>query len=1320
MAEGARWRPVRAGIRNIWEYDDQVFQFADGRLILRGPNGSGKSNALALLFPFVLDATMAANRMDPFAGGRSMKSLLLCARRDDDPGGGSGSGYRHDQRTGYVWLELGRPIDEGEEHLTLGVGARATTQRDATAWFFLTTRRPGVDLELAPGGTCLTQPGLVEELGRTSVFDTAEAYRDAVAREVLGVGPERYRNLLELVLVLRRPQLAGRLNLDLVAKVLSDGLPVLDPELVADVAASFEDLEAVQADLRRLQVARQVVDRFVPVHRTYVRTVAATRAGALLGAGRELRSARARVGAAEAALAALAEEATGVERRQRKVGAAVVEVRGRHRAHLESPAYRDAKALVDLAERAGDARTQAVVAADLLEQAEGDLAGATAEHGTATAALAGATEEEARAIAAVAGAADEAGIAWVLGAAELAGVDDLGTTLRAPAVERRDDVRIVAEALRDATRARDAAGAAESAASRSLEAADAAAAEQAAAEGALDTARSELAEAVAAWGRATEAATADDVVALTDAVVEERGLVEVLGARWQPRREALAADAARALDRHAALEAEQVALRARRAEVAAERDDGPVPPPWRSADRAGRRGAPLYACCDFADGVDGADRAGLEAALEASGLLDAWVAPGGAAGDDQDAWLRPGPAVAEPSLATVLVPSLPEGSGLDRSDVAAVLRSVGLAEAGVAVGADGRFVLGPLAGRASKAAAGYVGASARAERRRRRLADIDAELTALGLAIEEAEAEHRRAVEVLDALAAAVTALPSPAGVAAAQRRVEATTASAATARALAAGDAAAAADAHTAAVRAEEHLLATAGQRRLPTDAAGLDAVTAAVAHYLDLVGVAVQARTARRNGEEGVARAETRLATAEERRAARASAAQQAGAHAAGLEARVAELRASLGGDPDAPLRRLVELEEELERLGRESEELAKQAIEVAGRLARAEGDHERAVADVTTAEERERRAGARLDVLRRGDLWPAVVDPAAGPPPDDPMALARLVAEATAGVDAGEEARQEAHRAHSVGFKALLDELRFGYDPSSTPVDDIDVVAVTSESGTVSVLDLARLLAEQATRQEEYLSERDREIFERHLLTRVSEALRDLLNDADAFVDEVNACLRETPTASGLRVELRWELEADDPATRRAVALLRRSPELLGPDDREQLRRFFAMAIAAQRAEDPGASYAAVLATVLDHRRWHTFRPQLGQVGSAAKPLTRTLFRTLSGGEQAVALHLPLFAAAAAHYRAASPLAPRLVALDEAFAGIDEAMRGELFGLLVRFDLDVILTGHELWGDYEEVPAVAVYDLLRRPPAEGVSALLLRWEGGRPVEA
>lgn len=185
VAPAERWRPARAGIRNIWEYDDQVFEFAGGRLVLRGPNGSGKSNALALLVPFLLDGVMAAYRMDSLSGGRSMKTLLLCLAEDE-----RSNRFRHEQRTGYVWLEFGR----GGESVTIGCGARASTQRDAEAWFFVTPRRPGIDLELAPGGVPLSKGALAEILGPSAV--------------------------VELLLVLRRPHLAGKLNLEQLSKVL--------------------------------------------------------------------------------------------------------------------------------------------------------------------------------------------------------------------------------------------------------------------------------------------------------------------------------------------------------------------------------------------------------------------------------------------------------------------------------------------------------------------------------------------------------------------------------------------------------------------------------------------------------------------------------------------------------------------------------------------------------------------------------------------------------------------------------------------------------------------------------------------------------------------------------------------------------------------------------------------------------------------------------------------------------------------------------------------------------------------------------------------
>jgi hypothetical protein len=265
-ARPERWKPNRVGIRNVWEYDDQEFLFVDGRLILRGPNGSGKSNALALLVPFVFDAIMSSGRMDPFGGGRSMKTLLLSEQKEE----GSGSRFRRDQRTGYVWMELSR----GDRFLTIGCGARASVQRDAEAWFFITERRPGIDLDLVPDGTPMTKVQLVEALGSDAVYETAESYRDAVDQALFGIGPERYRHLLDLLLVLRRPHLAGKLHPEELSAVLTQGLPPVPDNLVAEVAASFEDLEAVRSDLSRLREAGRAVNDFCPVYRSYLRTVA--------------------------------------------------------------------------------------------------------------------------------------------------------------------------------------------------------------------------------------------------------------------------------------------------------------------------------------------------------------------------------------------------------------------------------------------------------------------------------------------------------------------------------------------------------------------------------------------------------------------------------------------------------------------------------------------------------------------------------------------------------------------------------------------------------------------------------------------------------------------------------------------------------------------------------------------------------------------------------------------------------------------------------------------------------------------------------------
>ncbi len=605
------------------------------------------------------------------------------------------------------------------------------------------------------------------------------------------------------------------------------------------------------------------------------------------------------------------------------------------------------------------------------------------------------------------------------------------------------------------------------------------------------------------------------------------------------------------------------------------------------------------------------------------------------------------------------------------------------------------------------------------------VAAIDEELRSL-------DKERLAVEERLAAIEAAEGSLPSTDAVTAARQELGHAVAVAVAAErvAIAEGDRATAVDRRKEAALSAEALRAEGVRLGLPTDPAGLDEVTSAVRDYekstAELQRIVESAEHLRSQALDASARLDRFEEALSRRRHEHATVSQ----HAERLAERVAEMRRQLGPDAEAPLRRRREIEGEVDDLKARVEETTVATFERKEDVgaARSHADSAREAVEHADGLVKERREP--VAVLARSEVWEAVAartdgredvdaDITGSTPPTDPVELCRFVARATSDIDTGPEAVRAATNQLDLAYRVLMDGLRHGFEPSQIHDDDVGIVQVTSETGTMSVLQLARELAAQVAQHEELLDERDREIFERHLLTRVSETLRDLLNNAHELVVDINACLRGTPTASGLRVRLRWQLDQGSTAQQDAMDLLRKSPELLGPDDRERLRRFFAGAIAEERAANPGAGYEAVLTRVFDYRTWHSFVPFLVLATGGSRQLTRSVFRSLSGGEQSVSLHLPLFAAAAAHYNAAEGGAPRLIALDEAFAGIDEGMRADLMGLLVRFDLDVIMTGHELWGAYEQVPGVMIYDLLRRPPAEGVSSMPMRWDGGSLVE-
>ena len=100
--------------------------------------------------------------------------------------------------------------------------------------------------------------------------------------------------------------------------------------------------------------------------------------------------------------------------------------------------------------------------------------------------------------------------------------------------------------------------------------------------------------------------------------------------------------------------------------------------------------------------------------------------------------------------------------------------------------------------------------------------------------------------------------------------------------------------------------------------------------------------------------------------------------------------------------------------------------------------------------------------------------------------------------------------------------------------------------------------------------------------------------------------------------------------------------------------------------------------------------------------------------SGGEKAKTMYIPLFAAVSAKLIDANENALRLVALDEAFAGVDELNIREMFGIMNSLELDYILTSQSLWGDYDVIKVLAIANLIRPKNSQVVGVQRYRWNG------
>ncbi len=1340
-----RWQPLRLGLVELYHYDVEEFWFRDGHLMLRGNNGTGKSKVLSLTLPFLLDANLSASRVEPDGDrGKRMEWNLLMNKR-------------YERRIGYTWLEFGRLDSAGKVRtLTLGCGLRAIAGRPTTdSWFFITDQRIGADLWLTtPEKTALSRERLIEAIGaHGQVFPTAQAYRRAVDEKLFQLGTERYDALVDTLIQLRQPQLSKNPDEGRLSEALTHALRPLDRAALEDVAEAMSELTDIRRNLEEIEAMRKAIGSFGTRYRRYAQVATRRRARTVRQAQTDFDNASRDLNAAQAELDEARARVTRYQSQQQSLDEQLAADEARLRVLRSDPIMRDANRLSSARDRAGECRAlmneaaqrESLAATQLTREAEAanrrraqaDASRSTLMGSASSAAdLArdtGLADDHARAL---------RSISVPDGVTDLseAGITALLRERRESEARRREETAVIRKRLREVESAAQARTRAQDARALHAEAFDIASeAARHAAEKLLDGS----AKLLAAWRHYADAAQALRIPEV-DAVLDELELWHTTQSGINPMRTALgralelveqnfAARAAALAEQRRLLVLEQSELHAERARLEAGEDQAPPVPYTRDASiRAQAAGAPLWQLVDFASHVPSGARAGVEAALEAGGLLDAWVLPDGTAiqGRTHDVILTVRPPSAN-SLADWLTPTIPatgDGSSIDAHTLSALLRSVACAEdepvdAETWVSPSGQFRVGTVRGAWTKPAARYIGHAAREAARRARLDDIATRLGELAAALEtQASAAERLAALREDARNEYARA-PADDGLlrwhaehnAAEQRRREAQTRLGEAESKLAQADHALA--------RARDGLSLDARDLNLPAAIADLDVIERALGEYR--VAVTELANALRQHKAALAELADQTLREADARESLGAAIEdhrdKQTLLHAASET--VATLQATVGKQVSELLSDIEATQQAQQQHERAQKDLLAQLVVVAAQRGTVEQKHSELNQKLEERVHARQTAVETLQAYTQQTGFVAIAVPDL-PLPDDTAAwgieaaltIARRAEQALVDIPAEEADWDRVQREIGRDLTELQSTMSTqGHAATAEPSDHGLIVRIVYQQRPERPDALEQRLDAELAEQRLILSAQERALLEEHLEKEIAANLQRMIRDTEERVAAINVELHKRPTSTGLRYRLVWEpLPENDENAVPGLELARKrllntSADAWSAEDRRLVGEFLQARIDGERQRDERGTLYDSLARALDYRQWHRFTVERNQ-DRQWKPLSGPA----SSGERALGLTVPLFAAASSHYESSDPHAPRLVLLDEAFAGIDDEARASCMGLIREFDLDFVMTSEREWGCYAEIPGLSICQIVRREGMDAIFVSRWSWDG------
>ena len=119
------YKVSKIGLLNFWLYDEEEFDFYDGKLILRGTNGSGKSVTMQSFIPLILDGNKNPDRLDPFGSKERKIEDYILGDRDS---------IQKDEAISYLYMETYNK--EEDKYITIGLGFRGQKGKGVESWGF--------------------------------------------------------------------------------------------------------------------------------------------------------------------------------------------------------------------------------------------------------------------------------------------------------------------------------------------------------------------------------------------------------------------------------------------------------------------------------------------------------------------------------------------------------------------------------------------------------------------------------------------------------------------------------------------------------------------------------------------------------------------------------------------------------------------------------------------------------------------------------------------------------------------------------------------------------------------------------------------------------------------------------------------------------------------------------------------------------------------------------------------------------------------------------------------------------------------------------